>query len=313
MAFAHQARIAGGVERYQGLHARIAHVLQLLVVRAVHVGFVGAKPCRAPAHVEDPLQFRRTRVEARLALERISGVDAAQVFDDQRLVLGFDCQLHVAVLAPPQRPVQAVRAALGHEQVAITEEPLAFDFVAVALVVRTSGREHCLGVAHRDPRPLAAADHEFRVGRGEVVPVEQQAGFGVRRNLEPRGFAGECGGRRHSLRSTHARQPLGCLLHHWNGAGHEHPPVGRIGAVARGNPPSPRAPPPMRYRRSPAAPNPTDRPRRPRVPPVPPRSKPEAARRWACTRDPERTSTFCPNRQFARPAYRPARAGPWRT
>ena len=55
---AHQARIAGHVERNQRLDARVAGVLELLVIGAVHVGFVGAQAGGAPAGFQDPLMQR---------------------------------------------------------------------------------------------------------------------------------------------------------------------------------------------------------------------------------------------------------------
>jgi hypothetical protein len=83
---AHQAPVAGHVKRYQGLYAGVSGILQLFVVRAIHVGFMGAKPGRAPTHFENLVELGRAGVEAGFALERITGVDAAQIVNNTPLV-----------------------------------------------------------------------------------------------------------------------------------------------------------------------------------------------------------------------------------
>ena len=143
---AHEAAVPGHVERHQRLDARVARVLKLLVVRAIHVGLVRAEPRGAPAHVEDPLELLRAGVEARLAHERIAGRDAAQVRDGERVGLRLDHQPQVAVGAPPQRPEDAPGAAIGDEDILVAVKLLALDFVPVLLPVR-AGQEQRFRVA----------------------------------------------------------------------------------------------------------------------------------------------------------------------
>ncbi len=132
---AHQPRVAGLEQRDQALHARIARVLQLLVVRAVHVCLVGAQSRCAPAHVENLIQLRHSGVELCLAHERKARGGGADPFHCYRLVLALDLQLKITIGAPPQRTKHAVRSAIQDELIVVADELLALDLVAIPLLV----------------------------------------------------------------------------------------------------------------------------------------------------------------------------------
>jgi len=99
---------------------------------------VSAEARGAPAGVEDLLQLGGAGVEACLALERITGVDAVEIVDRERLVLGFDGEPEISPGAPPKRLEAAVRAAIGDKDVVRADEFLIADFVAVALADRAA-------------------------------------------------------------------------------------------------------------------------------------------------------------------------------
>src|SRR5580698_2042479 len=89
--------------RDQRLDARVADVLQLLVVRRVHVGLVRVEPRSAPA---DRPYLRKLRIVGRKAgalLEWIRGECCCERFKLQRLVAGFDVEIEITPGAPPQR------------------------------------------------------------------------------------------------------------------------------------------------------------------------------------------------------------------
>jgi hypothetical protein len=168
---AHQPAVPRRVQRDEGLDARVARVLELLVVRAVHVGLVRAQPGRAPADLEDPVQLRRARVEARPRGERIRGGDGGQVVDGQRLLGRLHFELDVAVRPPPEGPEPAPGSAIRDEDVARPAHLLALHVVAVALDL-AAGLQERLRVAEGDRRPSAARHRQLRIRGGQVVLVE---------------------------------------------------------------------------------------------------------------------------------------------
>ena len=179
---AHEAAIAGHIKRDQRLHARVAGILQLLVVGAIHVGFVSAQTRGAPAGVEDLLNLGGAAVEARFALERIAGVEAVEVVDSQRLFLRFYREPEIAPGAPPKRFKASPLRAIGDEGVVPADELLALDFVAVALIVE-AGEPQRLRITHVDPGVLAAAHSQLRITGGQISLVEQKRGLGVGRDF----------------------------------------------------------------------------------------------------------------------------------
>ena len=114
-------------------------MLQLLVIRAIHIRFVRAQPRRVPAHVHDRAESA-TEVAAALEslapYERVADARAAQAVDRHRVVLRLDFDAQVAVGAPPERAEDAMRAAIERELVVVADELLALDLVAIALLVR---------------------------------------------------------------------------------------------------------------------------------------------------------------------------------
>src|SRR5713101_3595238 len=133
---AHEAAVAGRVQRDEGLDPRIAYVLELLVVGAVHVRLMRAQPCRPPTHVEDRVQLGPAGLEARPALEGIAGRGGGEVLDGERRVRGLHLELDVAVRPPPQGAEAPSRAAVGDEHVAHSPHLLPLDLVAMALPFR---------------------------------------------------------------------------------------------------------------------------------------------------------------------------------
>ena len=96
-----QAVVAGEHMRDQGFEAGVAHIHQLLVVGAIHVGFVGT-------HLQHPLHHGDDRGEALIVaikgaaeLERIAGFGDGDTLDDQCFVCGRDTDFDVAPRLPP--------------------------------------------------------------------------------------------------------------------------------------------------------------------------------------------------------------------
>ena len=108
--------------------------MKLLIIRAVHVGLVGAQTRGAPANVENAPELLRPGLELRLARERVAGVDAPQIFDGERLVLGLYGQFHMAVGAPEERAPEPVPAAVRKQDVLVAHEVPALDLVPVAFL-----------------------------------------------------------------------------------------------------------------------------------------------------------------------------------
>ena len=217
---AHQAAVACHVDRDESLHARVAGILQLLVVRAIHVGFVGAETRGAPAGVEDFLNLGGAGVKAGLALEWITGVDALEIVDGERLILRFDGEPEIAPGAPPERLEAAARAAIGNEDVVRADELLACDFVAVALIAE-AWKPQRLRIAQVDPGVFPAANGQLRITGGQKGLVVEQGGFGVWWDFM-----------RRTARTQH-RNRLRRQFHRRNGAWHQHPTIRTILRIAR--------------------------------------------------------------------------------
>ena len=218
---AHEARVAGLEERDQALHARIAHVLQLLVVGAIHVGLVSAEPRCAPADVQNPIQLRLACVEFGLAHEGVAHRRGMQVGDFQRLVPRFHADLQIAVGAPPERAEGAARASIGDEFIVVADERFAFDIVAMALV---PALKESFGVAQPHKRVFAAVHGQFRIRGGQPGLVQQQGRCGAGRDLNPLRSRREREGCGDARCAAEFLQALRALFHGRDGARHQHPP-----------------------------------------------------------------------------------------
>jgi len=143
-----------------------------VIVRAIHVGFVGAEPRRAPADFEKFIKSRRTCSEFRLHRERIACIDAAQVFNRQRLVSGFDSANPYSDRCATTAAKHSFATAICGEAVVVADKGLALDFVAIAFAVFSKKR---FGVAEFDHRAFATADDQFRISGCQVRLIEQQS------------------------------------------------------------------------------------------------------------------------------------------
>ena len=114
----HEPVVAGDVERDERLEPRVADVLELLVVRRVHVRLERADARAVPVHRHMSASQGRSLAKRPRSSERIRGEDPVQVVHAERLVGGLDVELHVAARAPVQRLEAAPLAAVRAEHVA---------------------------------------------------------------------------------------------------------------------------------------------------------------------------------------------------
>ena len=116
-----------------------------------------------PSDFEDFVEPLGPRIELRPHLEWIASVDAAKIFDGQRLFFRLDFQVNVAVCAPPERAKQATNTAVASEAVVIANKLLTVHFIAVPLGAALSAlNEQRFGVAELDDCALPATYDQLR-------------------------------------------------------------------------------------------------------------------------------------------------------
>ena len=169
---AHQAVVSADIQRNEALNTRVAHVLHLLVVRTVVVGFARAQPGGPPSGFPDFRQFGVVGAEIAVLTEWVAREFRIPAVDGQPFVRRFDLHLDVSVAAEPQRTERAARLPVGIEHVRESPDVLPFDFVAVALLPVVD--VHGFGIGQRYFRAFASADGQGGVGVGQVLLVEQQ-------------------------------------------------------------------------------------------------------------------------------------------
>ena len=218
---AHEPVVARHVERHERLDARVAHVLELLVVRRVEVGLERAEARHAPVHLPHVREPRQVAREACLLLEREGREDPVKVVDDQRLVPGLDIELHVAVRPEPEALEAAVHAASGTDHVLHADRRLALDLVAIPLVPLRVLQALGVGEVHAAPRTSARLQNG--VGIRQVRLVEQGLCLGVRGNHQVAGAPQEGVAGSHPLRPPYHGEADVRLLHRRDGARHELP------------------------------------------------------------------------------------------
>ena len=194
----------------QRLDAGIAQILQALIIRTVHVGFRGTEPSRAPADVQDVLQFLPVRVQAGVPRERIAGESAGNPVHGQGFIPSFHHQPHIAESAPGKGGELLVLRTVGNEDILPADEHLPFRLVAVALaddrgdphkipvflrdigqflfrrhLPRFGGRDiQGLRVADPHPGALAAAHPEVEISIGQHFVVQQDLFLRMGRDRE---------------------------------------------------------------------------------------------------------------------------------
>ena len=217
--------VAGHGVGDERLDARVAHVLQLLVVGAVDVRLVRAGASRAPADLPQAPERRVAGVEAPALFEWVAGEVHGQAVEGEGLSCRFDLDPHVAPRAPPERVEDAPRAAVGDDLVLVADEALALELVAVALPPGLRGLEQRLLVADADPRPASAGEDELGVRGHERLPVDEERGLRVRRHAG-RALLGEALDDR--ALGLHDRPRADrAVLHRRQLVGDEQPAVGR--------------------------------------------------------------------------------------
>jgi hypothetical protein len=165
-----EARIAGDGIGDQHFQARVAGVLHLLPVGAVHERFVRVDAQRTPADVPDRIQRRVAALEARQLPKWIAGFMHAQGAQRQRLGAGAHVDFDETKRAPPQRR-EAARRAIRDECVVEADHLPVVHEIAIALAAR--GIVQRLAVVQPDGRVAAAGDLELRVGRDHGVAPQQ--------------------------------------------------------------------------------------------------------------------------------------------
>jgi hypothetical protein len=160
----------------EGLDARVAYVLKLLVVGRVHVGFMRVVAGGAPAYVPDFGEVGVGGFEGGQLFEGIGGELGGEGFEGEGLIASGDVEVEIAPGAPPERLERAMLAAVGEEAVGQAEGFAVGDFVAVAfvLVFVVEG----FGVGEDDFGAFAAGDGELGIGGGQGLAVERLAGNG---------------------------------------------------------------------------------------------------------------------------------------
>ena len=137
---ARQAIVVGEDVRGQRFEAGVAHIHELLVVRAIHVCLVRTHLQCAAHHGHDCGKPGVVTVEFTVPLERVAGFVHADALNGQRRVSSGHAELDVAPGLPPQRLMAGVVAAVSDEGVADAVEKLADHVVAVALVTHKIAR-----------------------------------------------------------------------------------------------------------------------------------------------------------------------------
>jgi hypothetical protein len=110
-----EAVVAGDGVGDERLDARVADVLELLVVGRVHVGFMGVVAGGAPTDLPDFGEVGVGGVEGGALFKGIGGELGGEGFEGERVVAGSDVEVEIAPGAPPERLEGAVRAAVGEE------------------------------------------------------------------------------------------------------------------------------------------------------------------------------------------------------
>jgi len=166
----------------QDFEARVADVHQLLIKRAVHVGFVGAHLQGAYTERNDVGQARVIGRESALHLKRVAGLADIQLFERERFGAGHDHDLNEPPALPPERFVRSMFAALKPELVADAVavmpdriEIFAFYFIAIAFIHRVGRGEERFLPVDANAAFCASGRCELWIGAHIVVQVEQYA------------------------------------------------------------------------------------------------------------------------------------------
>ena len=170
--------VAGNRVGDEGLDPGVADVLELLVVRAVHVRLVSAEAGGAPSRFPDLRERRVARVEASLLRERVAGGEGLETVDDERLVRRLHVDLQEPPGPPPERLEDAASSPVGQDEVGEADEALAFDLVSVALGEAVLDEGFLVAEAHLGPP--TPREGQARVGGHQLLAVEQDRGLGPR-------------------------------------------------------------------------------------------------------------------------------------
>ena len=163
-----EAVVAGDGVGDERLDARVADVLELLVVGRVHVGFVGIEARGAPADFPDLVEIGCAGLELGALLEGVGGEVGLQRFERERFGAGGDVEVEIAPGAPPEGHEDAVLAAVGEEAVGQAESlrgcftPLSRCSRSIAIALVLVFVVEGFGVGEDDVRAFAAGDGRVR-------------------------------------------------------------------------------------------------------------------------------------------------------
>ena len=160
----HQTVVRRVVQGNEGLDPRVAEVLELLVVRAVHIGFPCAQAGGTPADFQHLLQFRVPGIQLGGQFKGIAGESTGQAAHRQRLIGRLHQQPDIAERAPAESGPR-VFPSVRKENILPADEYFPINLVPVALA-RTVREIEGFGITDTDLGAFPAAEEQTHVGIG---------------------------------------------------------------------------------------------------------------------------------------------------
>src|SRR6185437_15936907 len=161
-----QAVFSGNRVRDQRLNTGVAHILQPLPVRRVHVGVVGIEKRSSPANIPDRFQTFVVGIEMCADVKRECCKPGAQLFYLQCLVCGLDIDLKKSPGPPFQGREFAGMASARQKLVMNSVDVLSFNLISISFFAMLTDKRFRVSQANRGAR--SAADGELWVGSSQL-------------------------------------------------------------------------------------------------------------------------------------------------
>ena len=170
-----QSVIPGIIIRHQHLYPGVANILQLFIVRAIHVCFMRTKPGSTPADVKYLINFRIMKFEFGVLHKGITREGAIDIFNHQWLSFRFYLEPYVSICSPPEGRVFLVGGSIGDYTVCFANKSLSIEFIAISfgqcwnpkatdVFILSDVKTFCL--PHGYTCILSTAEYQRRVGIG---------------------------------------------------------------------------------------------------------------------------------------------------
>ena len=179
----HHTSIMRIIQCYHCLNTCISQILQLLIIRTIHVGFIRTQPGCSPSYLQYILQIFILRChKTGFSYKRISRISAIQILNDKRFIFRLNPYIHISPSTPPQISILPVIPTVTYYFILVTYKHFSIQLIPVVFSTCSGIRIIGLRVTQTNFRPSSPAKKHRQITGSQLSLIQYQMNFAICRN-----------------------------------------------------------------------------------------------------------------------------------